>query len=153
MDIIFDLDDTLANTHPIAQEYIVKPRAQGVKIDWDRFFLESCAADPIVPTAMIYTSLMNQGTHNIEVWTGRSDKVEAETIAWFEHWKLPLPHNLIMRPGRMRIDDDMLKQTWLHKFLNEHGKYPDLVLDDRTRVVEMYRRHDILVYQTANGNF
>ena len=86
--------------------------------------------------------------HRVEIWSGRSDEVRAETERWLKAEGLGgLP--LKMRRRGDNTPDDILKQSWL---LAEETK-PDLVFDDRDKVVAMWRRHGIICAQVAPGDF
>ena len=49
-------------------------------------------------------------------------------------------------------NDDELKLRWL-KYAMEARQAPDLVFEDRRRVVEMYRSQGITCFQVADGDF
>jgi hypothetical protein len=59
---------------------------------------------------------------------------------------------LRMRPVGDYRDDAVLKEQWLNE-ARVLGKAPDIVFDDRQRVVDMWRRNGITCCQVAPGDF
>jgi len=147
MFVIFDLDGTLCKiNHRL--HYIT-----GKHKNWDMFF-KSCVYDePNLPIINVLNSFLSVNTwcesHNrarpyrIEIWSGRSEIALEETIEWLERHSMS--HMLLkhMRPERDYTPDDMLKKKWLDA---ENNK-PDLVFDDRQRVVDMWRYNGITCCQ------
>lgn len=85
--------------------------------------------------------------------TGRSETCRAQTLDWLEQ-HVGVPHELLlMRPsskGRMR-DADM---KWMHYRKYVDGVYNvHSVLEDRQRVVDMWRDRGLTVLQVAPGGF
>lgn len=151
MFIVFDLDGTLCDlTHRL--HYIQNPLGKDGGMngkwekDWDSFY-KACVDDE--PKWAIIEILKSLGKKNhIEIWSGRSDVVRKETEEWL--------HKHFIRKGidysnlRMRKDgnytpDDKLKESWL-RFLAKQD-WPQLVFDDRQRVVNMWRRNGITCAQ------
>lgn len=87
----------------------------------------------------------------IIVLSGRSDEFEAETIAWlnkYDFWY----DELYMRPAGDLRNDAIVKNELFEKHIA--GNYNvDFVLDDRDRVVEMWRAKGLLCLQVAPGDF
>lgn len=140
MFVVFDLDGTLAlNEHRL--HYI-----EGEKKDWDGFFL-ACGDDaPNLPVIETYKALRDW--HYIEIWSGRGEIARTATNLWLTK------HNIDFSILRMRqygdfTPDDQLKEQWLKLLV----KKPDLVFDDRQKVVDMWRRNDIVCCQVAPGSF
>lgn len=145
MYVIFDLDGTLADvTHRL--HYIRDGRS-----DWDGFF-RACVDDtPINEIIGIYKSLKNVPANRIEIWSGRSDLVREESAHWLtRHMGFdPIRDILRMRPHKDYTPDDELKESWLLSLPHK----PDLVFDDRQKVVQMWRRNGIRCCQVAPGQF
>ena len=151
MFVIFDLDGTLANIehrlHHLDKEDM---HGNKRKPDWDSFH-QFCTRDlPIWPIIRIFKALREQ-RHTVEIWSGRSDKVRAETQNWLTAHEIH-PDNVMMRPAGDNTPDHQLKERWLHKLIAD-GITPDLVFDDRARLVEMWRRNGIQCCQVAEGQF
>ena len=143
MIIAFDFDGTLADiTHRL---HFIK---DGRK-DWPAFY-RACVDDtPIAPIVTLCASLVWAG-HAIQIWSGRSDIVRAES----EHW---LNQYAIVHSGlRMRKDGDyrqdaVVKAEWLESL--PEAERPQLAFDDRQQVVDMWRAHGVRCCQVAPGDF
>lgn len=147
MKIVFDLDGTLANIeHRL--HFI-----NGPKKDWPAFF-RACVHDvPIPPLVQLCQQLILAG-NRVEIWSGRSDMVYAETVAWLSRHLNR--HAIGYAALRMRKDgdyraDQIVKAEWLEAM--SHNEWPDLVFDDRKRVVDMWRAHGIKCCQVEPGEF
>lgn len=141
--VVFDLDGVLADcTHRL-------PHIQKQPKDWDAFFA-ACKDDEVIEAGqMILYALGENAGCEIEIWTGRPMTTFEATRNWL-HKHLLAGHLLTrMRDPNDRRPDHILKEEWLH----ECRRYPDLVFEDRQRVVDMWRRNGVPVYQTAAGDF
>ena len=176
MKVIFDLDGTLANTEHRADH------VTGETKDW-RAFYAACVDDkPIWPTILTLKSMARDPMWNVEIWTGRSDEVEEETLKWLARFGIYVRHHSygIQEDGRrpmstwedlpsrsavlvdelwMRAEGDHrhdtdLKEEWLKSDAFCGNRAPvDLVFEDRARVVAMWRRNGIVCHQVAPGDF
>lgn len=144
--ILCDLDGTLANcNHRL--HYI-----QGDTKDWDSFYLACDQDTPINPVINLLVSLHR--SHEILILTGRSETVRIETMTWLKHHKVPYDH-MIMRPKEDHSEDHNLKKRWI---LSRYQGYINqervaFALEDRTRVVKMYRALGVPCFQVADGDF
>ena len=185
MNIIFDLDGTLADAAP-RLHYI-----QNTPKDWDSFFAESDKDTPIAPIIDTFTALVQDTKldsdgdlvhrHTIEIWSGRSSQCSKETLNWFET-HMGLGHDSRITEierlhmwstgliGRCRdeglfvqvklrlrleghyVNDNLLKGLWL-AHSRSFNWCPDLVFEDRDRVVQMWRNEGIQCCQVAPGDF
>lgn len=137
---VFDLDGTLADcTHRL--ELIRGPRK-----DWRGFFA-ACPADRPITAAIEVLRALHGAGHRVEVWSGRSDEVRAETAAWLVRHGVPEQVPLIMRTAGDRRPDDVVKR----EFLRGAGQ-PDVIFDDRDRVVAMWRAEGVVCFQVAPGD-
>ncbi len=164
--IIFDLDGTLAdiehrcylidsekNVCRCGDGEVECPRHQFFKPRWDAFF-EACDKDkPNRSVIEVFDCLTMQG-HIIEIWSGRSESVRQKTILWLiDHVPCFSSKVLLkMRPHGDSTPDDQLKEAWLDEAL-ALGKRIELVFDDRSKVVKMWRRRGIPCFQVAEGDF
>lgn len=153
MFIVFDLDGTLANIehrlHHIQKEDQVTKLKR--KPDWGAFSRACVDDQPIHQIIRIYQALREQ-RHSIEIWSGRSDIVRAETENWLQQHDITGYDKLLMRFNGDFTPDDQLKEIWLNHAIRA-GKKPDLVFDDHTRLVQMWRRNGIRCCQVAEGGF
>lgn len=142
--VVFDLDGTLADlTHRL--HFIDKNR---VSPDWDAFH-KACVYDkPIIKIIEVLWAMKDAG-HVVEVWSGRSDIVRAETEEWLTRYEI-FPNALLMRTEGDYTPDHLLKESWIAAI---GSPVPDLVFDDRNKVVEMWRRNGIRCCQVAVGDF
>ena len=139
--VVFDLDGTLADVAH-RRHLIQKPNRQ-----WDAFFAAS-VDDTLIEAAALAFRAHQAAKHRVEVWSGRSDAVRAQTEIWLADHGLA-PARLLMRPDRDYTPDDQLKEAWLDRA----DPAPALVYDDRDKVVAMWRRRGVACFQVAPGDF
>lgn len=119
-------------------------RSDGIiwKPDWKSFF-EACDKDELIkPVAEAFCRYSQ--SHRIDIWSGRCASVRKKTVKWLGDNYL-VPNELKMRPIGDCTPDDQLKEKWLHEAL-ENGRKIEAVFDDRPKVVEMWRRNGIFVF-------
>lgn len=139
---VFDLDGTLADVgHRRHFVNCAKP-------DWQLFF-KSCVEDTPIPSVVAALKAHVAAGHRVEIWSGRSDEVRAETIDWLEAQGIDPALLTNMRPAKDYQPDDALKRQWLHAC----DARPDAVYDDRNKVVAMWRAEGIHCFQVALGDF
>ena len=143
--IVCDLDGTLANI----EHRLHHVRERGRK-DWDAFF-RACTEDlPIRNTVRLVQRLHEVG-FGVLIVSGRSDVVREETARWLSQHGVPYDE-LIMRRDGDRRPDTVVKA----EMIDRHGLDPDdvlMVLDDRARVVAMWRERGFHTFQVAEGDF
>ncbi len=131
------------------------------KRDWKAFF-EACDQDiPIEPIVGIWSSYEVRIAcypDTIKIWTGRCESVRTKTVDWlnahlFCHGEDCWDSMLKMRPIGNHTPDDQLKERWLDEYLTKGGKPIELVYEDRSNVVKMWRRRGITCLQVADGDF
>ena len=147
--VIFDLDGTLADI-TARKELATKPNG---KLDWDVFFdPENIKLDvPNSPVVKLAQMLAEDG-FTIIIFSGRTDKTKFTTRSWLSNNRIPF-QKLIMRDSKTNhfTPDDILKKDMLDK----HADIDDvfLVVDDRNKVVKMWRDLGLTVFQVAEGDF
>lgn len=144
MDIIFDIDGTLANiTH---RRYHVEKKPT----DWPAFqklaHLDTC----FEPVAVVARS-MGSMAHRIILCSGRIEEERPLTERWLLKYQIPYIA-LYMRASKDYRADDVIKEEILAR-MRADGFRPELVFDDRDRVVAMWRRNGIICAQVAEGAF
>ena len=145
MFVVFDLDGTLADNAHRLHHIQKKPK------DYDAFYA-ACPGDrPCVPTILTLAAHVRAG-HRVEIWTGRSAQVCAETVAWLKQFEVDPGLLARMRPAGDHQPDTHLKRAWLQD-ARRTGDGPDLVYDDRDGVVAMWREAGVACFQVAPGNF
>ena len=145
--VILDLDGTLALVDK-RREIAKKPNG---KIDFDIFYDPQCIEldEPnsfVIELAKMY----KRDGYEIVIVSGRSDRTKKATERWLEKYGI-LYDRMIMRKRKNFTPDNELKERWLEKYLDRDDIR--VVVDDRQRVVDMWRRNGLDVFQVANGNF
>jgi hypothetical protein len=118
------------------------------------FDMEKCDTDkPNKPVVEIVKNCYERGFQIIFV-SGREEKYRQLTETWFKE-KLHVgddSYKLFMRPTDDHREDSIIKQEiYEREILNKYNIY--FVLDDRDRVVEMWRRNGLTCLQVAQGDF
>jgi hypothetical protein len=163
--IIFDLDGTLAI---IEKRKKISTKADG-SINWEIFFKPSNISldepnDPVIKMAQLFAL----DGYSIVILSGRNDRSFEATKSWLLKYNIPYD-KLIMRPDKflknggkiadgniatqdMRfMPDEVLKKNMLDTFLDVNDIF--LVVDDRDKVVKMWRSLGLKTFQVAYGNF
>ena len=150
---IFDLDGTLALIEH--RRHLIN-RERG-KQDWKGFYAACVDDQPNQPVIRVMECLRQSGA---EVWifSGRSDEVRAQTIAWLAQHTSFTAHELAgplltMRAEKNYTPDDDLKQSWLDAMQPEDRQRLQCTFDDRERVVKMWRAAGVTCLQVAEGDF
>lgn len=143
MFVVFDLDGTLAlNEH---RQHFVQ-REVGKK-DWGSFFA-ACDRDQPYWQVIRVLEVLSATGNRVEIWSGRSAEVIDKTRHWLgKHGLGHIPFRC--RPEGDHTPDHELKKAWL----DECSMKPDIVFDDRSSVVAMWRANDIACFQVAPGDF
>lgn len=128
---------------------------------WNAFYKACYDDECIYPTWSCFNTLRQW--HTINIWSGRCESVRDKTIKWLMN-KTPLTcsywsektwnHILKMRPIGDNTPDDVLKEKWLDEYLSMpvmdevDGDINNInfVFDDRPKVVRMWRRRGIFVF-------
>ena len=140
--IIVDVDGTIATHYTAYGDQIREHHDYGQVIN-DR---------PIWSIINLVRMLYDQG-FTILVTTGRMDRPgdREDTTAWLEKYDVPF-NKLIMRKDRDFRPDNEAKLDLYEEFIE--GEYDiEFVLDDRDRVVNMWRSIGLKVLQVAEGDF
>ena len=169
--VIFDLDGTLAN---IDARRLKAGSPSGKtptpsKMDWDVFFdpdnikLDT-PNDPVIKMAQLF----KKDGFKIVIFSGRNDRSFDTTKQWLNQNDVPFDL-LVMRPDKFKSDswpiadgnpatsdmrfmpDDILKKKMLDTFVDINDVF--LVVDDRQKVVDMWRDLGLNTFQVAPGDF
>ena len=145
--VIFDLDGTLALVDK-RREIAKKPNG---KIDFDIFYdPQYIELDEPNSFVIELAKMYKRDGYEIVIVSGRSDRTKEATERWLEKYGI-LYDRMIMRKRKNFTPDNELKERWLEKYLDPDNIH--VVVDDRQRVVDMWRRNGLDVFQVANGNF
>ena len=164
--VIFDLDGTLANID-VRRDNSLKPNG---KLDWDIFAAPSSIMDwdePNHPVIKMAQMFHNDG-FRIVIFSGRNDRGFHATQDWLNLHNVPFDL-LVMRPDKFQneswpiangnpatfemrfMPDEILKKKMLDTFVDIDDVF--LVVDDRDKVVKMWRDLGLNTFQVAPGDF
>jgi len=164
--IIFDLDGTLAD---IGVRRAKSLNSKG-KIDWDIFAAPDSITNwdkpnlPVIKMAQLFKA----DGFKIVIFSGRNDRGFFATKQWLADNDVPFDL-LVLRPDKFKADswpiadgnpatfdmrfmpDDILKKKMLDTFVDIN--YVFLIVDDRQKVVDMWRGLGLNTFQVAPGDF
>lgn len=143
--VLVDIDGTISK--------ISEERLHCIKnVDWDTFYGMSFDDEPIIEMVDLIQKLSE--VYDIIFCTGRSEVVRGKTQMWLKkHFTSHVPYcELLMR----KVDDHRADTIIKPELLEEANiKLSDIefILEDRTRLVDMWRSKGIRCLQVAPGNF
>ena len=164
--VIFDLDGTLANID-VRRDKSMKSNG---KIDWEIFAAPSSIMDwdePNHPVIKMAQMFHNDG-FKIVIFSGRNDRGFVATNHWLTRHDVPFDL-LVLRPDKFKdnswpiaegnpatpdmrfMPDEILKKIMLDTFVDINDVF--LVVDDRDKVVKMWRDLGLNTFQVAPGDF
>ncbi len=142
--LVCDIDGTVADLSHRRQWVATKPK------NWKAFETTMHLDEPMSRVISLVQSLHNLGTQVIYC-SGRGEQNRDVTQKWLDDNELP-QGPLYMRKAKDYRSDDIVKRELLDE-MRWDGYEPDLVLDDRDRVVAMWRDEGIETIQVAKGDF
>ncbi len=164
--VIFDLDGTLADID-IRRDKSLKPNG---KLDWDIFAAPDSIMNwdkPNAPVIKMAQMFDNEG-FNIVIFSGRNDRGFFATRDWLKIHNVPFDL-LVMRPDKFKdkswpiadgnpatpdmrfMPDEILKKKMLDVFVDKDDVL--MTVDDRQKVVDMWRAEGLTCFQVAPGDF
>jgi len=168
--IIFDLDGTLALVEKRVEKAKIRKKKNGEDaLDWGIFFdgknIELDEPNyPVISMAQMY---YREG-YKIVIFSGRNDRSYKETKEWLKMYEVPY-HILVMRPDKFKsnswpiadgnpatpamrfMPDEILKKEMLDTFVDIDDVF--MTVDDRQKVVDMWRENGLTCFQVAPGDF
>lgn len=144
MDIVFDIDGTLANIAHRRHLVGTKPK------NWAAFQALAHKDTTFEPVAILARGLPFLD-HRIILCSGRGEQERPVTEAWLKQHQI-IYKRLYMRAAGDYRSDDIIKGELLDQMLAD-GFDPKLVFDDRDRVVKLWRSRGIMCAQVNEGNF
>ena len=153
--VLVDIDGTLADgTH--RQKYVRyedyesacgRGTNEKFKKDWKTYFSLLHLDTPIIPVVEWVRSLYDQGYY-ICIVSGRDTTQGDRTVEWLSKHNV-MYHRLFMRNGGDSREDSIIKKEILDKIT------PNIrvafAIDDRPRVIRMWRENGIKVYDVGKG--
>lgn len=154
--VIFDIDGTLADVTHRVHHLLKEPK------DWDAFKKGHQGDTPLPPSIILegMRLLKTKTPLRIIYLTGRSEDEREATVEWLYRsssanlWPGAdkINKDLFMRPEGDWTGDDVFKEKILHELIAT-GHNILFVIEDRKRVVDMWRRNGIFCLQCADGDF
>ena len=143
--VVFDIDGTLANIEHRLDYVRSKPK------NWKAFDAGIPNDKVNEPVAEMFWTLEETGAHDIVLASGRNERSRAATQDWLNANGLGGYHKLYMRKADDFRNDSIVKREMLDEIIADYGKKPDMVFDDRPRVVKMWRDAGIFVFDVYQG--
>ena len=141
--IIVDLDGTLADiTH--RRKYV-----EGKRKDWKNFNKNIIKDDLNVWCAEIIRRMIPD--HHVLLVSGRTDDLQAETEEWLRKHEVPYT-DLLMRKVKDHRDDTVVKRDIFEEKIKPFYDV-QFVIDDRAKVVKMWREAGLVCLQCDWGDF
>jgi hypothetical protein len=140
---VFDIDGVLSDAAS-RQHYI-----EGGRRDWDAFF-EACGDDPLIDEVACLLSLLDPALAII-LLTGRPLRVQPQTMAWLERYKLKWDL-LVMRD----VGDYAAARTFKRRSVTELRHYGfdlKLAFEDDRRNLEMFRGEGVPCVYIHSGYY
>ena len=145
--IIFDLDGTLA----IIDERREKAMKPNGKLNWDKFSSDELIKTDLPNIPVIKTAkLFHQNGFKIYVLSGRSVKTKKVTTQWLKKYDVPFDV-LKMRKKKDTRPDEVIKKEFVVELSIFENIF--LILDDREKVVKMWRSLQLPCFQVNEGLF
>ena len=139
------------------------------KMNWDTFFdPENINLDEPNEPVIKMAQMFHEEGFKIVIFSGRNDRSFHTTVEWLKIHEVP--HDLlVMRPDKFKEDswpiadgkpatpdmrfmpDEILKKKMLDIFVDINDVF--LVVDDRDKVVKMWRDLGLNTFQVAPGDF
>jgi hypothetical protein len=143
MDIIVDIDGTISDCRNRLHYVYESPR------NWEQFFAELIDDAPIKPIINLINSFYNPDNceQNIILCTGRPEEHRTATVAWIRFHGVAYDKLYMRKKGDYR-GDSIIKKELLQQMRND-GFNPELVIDDRQSVVDMWRKEGLICLQMA----
>jgi uncharacterized HAD superfamily protein len=142
--IIVDLDGTLANVNH--RRHFVENKKNK---DWKSFNANILKDELHVWCREIMNRMKTD--HTIIIVSGRTDALKADTLIWLQRHDVHFDE-IYMRKDKDNRDDRIVKKEIYEKFIK-----PDydvlFVLDDRAKVVAMWRAEGLVCLQCDCGDF
>ena len=143
--VVFDIDGTLANIEHRLDYVRSKPK------NW-KAFDAGIPNDKInFPVAKIFWTLEETGAYDIVLASGRNERSRQATKEWLRANGLGGYQKLYMRKTDDFRNDSIVKREMLDEIIDFYGKNPDMVFDDRPRVVKMWRDAGVFVFDVYQG--
>ena len=117
----------------------------------DPFDFESAKNDILnEPVANLIRMYKNEG-YEIIIVSAREEKFQSLTEVWLNKYSIPYDHIFLRSDNDYRADDIIKREIYEQKIKSNWDI--EVVLDDRNRVVKMWREIGLSCLQVNEGNF
>ena len=140
--VLFDIDGTLSDVSERIHHLQKKPK------DWHAFFA-GMAQDKAVSSMVRLCNILHSSGVEVILCSGRSEEHRKETIRWLARQRVNY-HRLLLRRNGDRRSDVLVKREILAKIDKSRIIF---VVEDRSRVVAMWRAEGLVCLQCAPGEF
>lgn len=140
--VIFDIDGTLADVSERVHHIKGKPR------NWNAFN-EGMAKDKAIHSMLRLCNILFASGLYIVLCSGRSEKNRPETIEWLNRQGIQF-HELLLRREEDYRPDAVVKRELIQSLDKNNILF---VVEDRSRVVEMWRSEGLTCLQCAPGEY
>lgn len=140
--VIFDIDGTLADISERVHHVRRKPR------NWNAFNA-GMAQDKAIHSMVRLCNILYAAGLRILLCSGRNEKNRPETVEWLDKHGVQY-HELLLRKDEDYRPDTVIKREFLQSIDKSSVLF---VVEDRNRVVEMWRSEGLVCLQPAPGEF
>jgi uncharacterized HAD superfamily protein len=142
--VIVDIDGTISDVEHRRHHLLAKPK------NWKAF---NAAMHFDIPRSDVVelVKILQRDGNRIVLCTGREEVYRSGTEDWLAKHDVP-NHALYMRAAKDYREDDIVKSELLDQIISD-GYEPWLAIDDRDRVVAMWRARGLTCLQCAPGDF
>jgi hypothetical protein len=140
--VIFDIDGTLADVSERIHHVKKKPK------NWNAFF-QGMAQDKAIHSMVRLCNILYASGVRILLCSGRNEEHRPQTVQWLNQQGVNYHQLILRRDGDMR-SDTVAKREMLVGIDRSRILF---VVEDRSRVVEMWRSEGLVCLQCAPGEF
>jgi hypothetical protein len=140
--VIFDIDGTLADVSERIHHIKRKPK------NWNAFN-EGMAQDKAIHSMVRLCNILYAAGLHIILCSGRNERNRPETVDWLSRQGVDY-HELLLRRDEDYRSDSVVKRELIQAFDKSKILF---VVEDRSRVVEMWRSEGLVCLQCAPGEF
>lgn len=140
--VIFDIDGTLADVSERIHHLKKKPK------NWKAFFA-GMTQDKAIHSLVRLCNILHATGVQVILCSGRSEEHREETVKWLTEKGVHY-HHLLLRKDQDRRSDTVVKREMLAAIDRSKVLF---VVEDRSRVVEMWRSEGLVCLQCAPGEF
>ena len=140
--VIFDIDGTLADISGRVHHVRKRPK------DWDSFF-RGMAQDKAITSMVRLCDILYSAGLRVVLCSGRNESHRQQTVGWLARQGVPYHELRLRRDGDFR-SDTVAKREMLRGIDKRRVLF---VVEDRSRVVEMWRSEGLVCLQCAPGDF